>query len=417
MSASKVLLVCQWYAPEPVSQPGWLVDGLRREGMDVEVLTGVPNYPDGVVVAPYRAWRTSTETINGVRIRRAPLYPSHDGSVLRRMLNYLSWAIAASVVGLGALRRADAVLVYSSPATAALPAWLGRKFFGVRYVLLVQDVWPDSVFASGFLNNRLQRAVEFVIGRFVRATYKAAESVVVTAPGMLELLVSRGVPVEKVSLVYNWVDESPASEPSGSLRSSLAIPQDDVVVLYAGNHGAAQALDSAVRAFAAADTEPAAHLVLVGDGIERQALQSLAAGLGTNRVHFVDTMPRHELMATTVDVDAHLVSLADRPLFSATVPSKLQAALAAGVPVLVAANGDPATLVEAAGAGAAAPAENPGALTNAIHRLVMAGAGGREQMGRRASELYTESMSAAIGARRLADILRQRGVIEGETIR
>ena len=132
----KVGFVCQWFSPEPIQQPGWIVDGLRRCGADVSVLTGIPNYPTGVVADGYRARKGYVEDLSGVTVRRTPLYPSHDTSAARRMLNYASWALSSALMGARHLKDRDVVLVYSSPATAALPAMAASRFLGVPYVLL-----------------------------------------------------------------------------------------------------------------------------------------------------------------------------------------------------------------------------------------------------------------------------------------
>lgn len=410
MRAQDVAFICQWYEPEPVAQPGWIVSALRRQGLDVGVLTGIPNYPTGNVEPGYRAWRPRTERIDRVTVRRAPLYPSHDSSTFGRLLNYGSWAIGAAIFGLRTLRRSRASLVYSSPATAAFPAMVARWLFGVPYVLLIQDVWPDSIFASGFLGGSKRRLIEWILTRFVDATYRYAHHIAVISPGMADLLVSRGVSSEKISVVYNWVDEDPTRSTDGSgrdLRADLGIAPTDFVVMYAGNHGTAQALDTAVEAFAGLSAQTPAHLVMVGDGVAKPELISRARRLGADNVHFVAPVPRHRMVQMMGEADAHLVSLARRPLFAVTTPSKLQSIMAAGHPVLVAADGDAARIVVEAQAGVAAPAEDAHALRGAVESLVAQGADGLRAMGRNGREHYEATMAAEVGAIRLADLLRE----------
>lgn len=113
----KAVFVSQWYPPEPAEVPRGIAKALASQGFDVSVLTGVPNYPTGVVADGYRASRASSETIDRLNVKRTPLYPSHDQSAIRRMLNYASWAFSATLLGQRPLRSADVVLVYSSPAT------------------------------------------------------------------------------------------------------------------------------------------------------------------------------------------------------------------------------------------------------------------------------------------------------------
>jgi colanic acid biosynthesis glycosyl transferase WcaI len=389
MRALRVVFVCQWYRPEPVSQPGWIVDALRRAGARVEVLTGIPNYPSGRVMPGYRAWRAGSTVLNGVAVHRTPLIPSHDSKASGRMLNYLSWAFTSSIWGQRHLKSADVALVYSSPATAALPA----------------------MFAQGFLTGFAGRLARWLVGAFANAAYRSAAHIVVISPGMIDLLESRGVPRAKMSLIYNWVEEQDAGAGAGAgapdVREMFGIGTDDFVLMYAGNHGAAQALDSIVRAFGAIPESEHCHLVLVGDGVQKDGLRTLASRICPDRVHFVAAQPQELMGKITGQADVQLVSLSDRPLFAVTTPSKLQSILAAGHPVLVSAPGDTAEIVTEAGAGVSVPAESPGAVAAAVRRLRREPLTDRRAMGANGAAHYRLHMSEAVGARKLIVVLER----------
>jgi colanic acid biosynthesis glycosyl transferase WcaI len=401
--------VCQWYRPEPVSQPGWIVDALRRRGADVAVLTGIPNYPTGVVADGYRPHRTYVEEVDGVRVRRTPLYPSHDSSAVRRVFNYASWALSSTLFGVRQLKDRDVVLVYSSPATAALPAMVASRLHKVPFVLLIQDVWPDSIFSTGFLSDFTGRLLRRPVDWFVRCSYKLARHILVTSPGMLDLLASRGVAREKMSLVYNWVVPEPTgcNHATPSLRDELGIGRDAFVIMYAGNLGAAQALDSVVEAMGMLDPSENHHLVLVGDGMERDRLEHMAARMNPGRIHFTGPRPRSEMHRLMSEADLQLVSLASRLLFRVTTPSKLQSILAAGQPVLVSAEGDAARVVEGSCAGRAVPPGNPHALADAIRHLGSLPSAALREMGARGRAVYEAEMSESVGAETMMTTLRK----------
>lgn len=404
----RVAMLTQWYSPEPVLQPGWIARGLQRQGARVSVLTGMPNYPDGQVLPGYSAWCPDAETIDGVRVQRAPLYPNHGTGVAKRFLNYSSWALSSTLFGSRTLRSADVVLVYSSPATAAMGAMINRIMRGVPYVLLIQDVWPDSVLASGLLPGWRGNLARAVINRFVASSYRSAASIVVTSPGMRELLMARGVPQEKVTLIYNWVEEGPLKlAPAPKLRALLGLAPDDFVVMYAGNHGAMQSLRDVVRAFGQIPAEERCHLVLVGSGVEKPLLVNLSADV--ERVHFLDPLPRAEIEEMMAGADAQLVSLADNALFRVTLPSKLQAALAGGHPVLAHACGDVAHVVREAEAGVSAPTGDQEALINAVRRMRTAGPDKRRQWGANGRAYYEVNMTESVGARQMMHVLRGAG--------
>lgn len=402
----ELAFVTQWYPPEPADVPESIARALHGCGIQVQVLTGIPNYPTGRVAPGYQASRPVSEARGELRVRRAPLYPSHDSSTLRRMLNYVSWALSSSVFGQGVLRRADVALVYSSPATAALAPMVARLLWGTPYVLLIQDVWPDSIFASGFVNGRGGAIIRRLVEGFVRRTYSGAEHIVVISPGMIDLLEARGVERDKMSLVYNWLPESEArslpQDSHPSLSELLGISNNERIFLYAGNHGHAQALDALVKAFDRAETS-GGHLVLMGDGVQKRQLQEIARQMA--RVHFLPPVDRGEATRLTRTADVHVVSLAAEPLFSVTMPSKVQSGLAAGLPMLVVAGGDPARTVVDAGAGVAAEPGNPRSIALAARSLLDLPDDALASMGQRGALTYERDMAREVGAPRLAAII------------
>lgn len=398
----------QWFAPEPSVQPVRIARSLRDAGHDVQVLTGVPNYPTGRVHVGYRASRTAQETYEGMSVRRTPLYPSHDSNALGRMFNYLSWAVSSTLLGGKALRDREVTLVYSSPATAAMTAMAARRLYGVPYVLLIQDVWPDSVFSSGFLGGRSGRFLERILNIFVDRTYAKAARVAVISPGMKDLLVSRGVDPEKIVLVYNAVEEDPSAIDVAQVelaRSELGIEDDDVVFMYAGNHGAAQGLKALVDAVGMLPGDSRVKLVMVGDGMEKAVLQSAVGASGSNRIIFLPPVPRSEMPVLMRLSDIQVVALADRPLFSVTMPSKVQSILAAGRPLLVIAQGDVADVVQDSGSGAVARPGDPQGIAVALESLAAESSDHLAAMGAAGREYYEIEMSPERNMERLLEAL------------
>jgi colanic acid biosynthesis glycosyl transferase WcaI len=402
----RATLVSQWYAPEPITTPVWIVGALRRRGFSVNVLTGVPNFPSGVVVPGYSALRPQDEVIDDVLVHRAALYPSHDRSPVRRALNYLSWAVCATWSARRALADTGVALVYSSPATAALPAMVARRLFGVPFVLLIQDVWPDSIVSTGLAGRgRLARSLARAVDVFVRASYRAASKIVCTSPGMVDLLRSRGVPESKLSLVYNWIDEREfvPAEPV-DLRDRLGLA-NHFVVMYAGNHGAAQGLDVLIAAMGRLADHPDVHLVFVGDGVEKAALRRAAERVAPERIHFLDPVPSRHLPGVLAAADVQVIALADDPLFTVTMPSKVQATLSCGLPMLVVAGGDAGDVPRRARNGWSAPPGDPDAVAAALLEARVLDREALRRMGANGRAYYLEQMSEQVSGRRLADVL------------
>ncbi len=406
---ASVCYVSQFFHPENVGVACWVPEQLARDGWDVRVLTGVPNYPTGVVPAGYAAGRASRELVDGLPVRRTPLYPSHDDSAVKRMVNICSWALSSTVYGTGDIKDAGLAVVYSSPVTANLAPMWARLRHGTPYVTMIQDLWPDSVFASGFLSGGVvRRLAESVLGWFAKLSYRLSAHVTVLSPSMKDVLVARGVPAEKISLVYNWVDETlfaPGAEPDPSLRAELGLAADDFLAMYAGAMGQAQGLSVLLEGVAHATSS--VHLAMVGDGIDRAHLERRAAELQiADRVHFVGRRPMATMPGLLAAADLQIVCLADTPLFRVNLPSKVPSLLCAGHPILVIAAGDPAEVVTRAGAGWAADPGDPTAVAAALDQAAAAGADSLRAMGAKGRVTYETQMSAGIGGARLDGILR-----------
>src|SRR5678816_898792 len=151
----RILLLTQWFDPEPTFKGLAFARELTRLGHEVQVLTGFPNYPGGKIYPGYRVRLVQRERIDGIDIIRVPLYPSHSRSRLGRIANYCSFAIAASVIGAMLARRPHVIYAYHPPATVGLPALFLRALFRARLVYDIQDLWPDTVAATGMMSSRL----------------------------------------------------------------------------------------------------------------------------------------------------------------------------------------------------------------------------------------------------------------------
>ena len=404
----RILFLTQWFDPEPGASRGlplaqWLVD----QGHSVEVLTGVPNYPGGRVYDGYKIRWRQREDLGGIPVLRVPLFPSHDSSVSGRVLNYGTFALAASTIGLASVRSADVAFVYHPPPTIALAASLLRRIRGIPFVYHISDMWPESVMETGVLRNGwVARATERAIRWWCNRAYREASEISVLSPGFKRLLVGRGVPEEKVHVIYNWTDEEifkPVPvDPSLAEELGLA---NRFNVLYAGNLGVFQDLDTLVAAADLLSHEPAIQLVVAGTGTEELRLRGVVADRGLSNVLFLQRRQYWEMPAVNALADVMLVHLQDRPVFHSTIPGKAAVAMACGRPILMAVRGDAADMIEMAEAGRVIPPEDPAAMANAILALYKMDRSSREAMGARGREHYLEQMSLEIGARRTEELL------------
>ena len=396
----KVLIVTQYYPPEAVPLPADLARDLAARGHQVKVLTGYPNYPTGTVFPGYRQRWRSTERDGAVEVHRVPLFADHSQSAIRRIFNYGSFALSAATAR-RLSRGADVIYVYATQMTAGFGPWLWRITGGLPYILHVQDLWPDSIVGSSIAGgSRKQRIITGVLGPWLRSAYRRAAGVIGIAPTMVSTLVSRGVPEGNAHLVYNWADARGTAESARSVVDGSSRTE----VVYAGNVGDMQDLATAVRAAHAAK-DAGIRLTLVGDGVARAELRALVASLEADNVRFEDPVPREQMPEVYSRADFALVSLKDMPVFRGTIPSKFQAVLAAGVPVITTVQGDVRRIVETSGVGLAADAENVGSLERTFRSAAACGAEARERMAKQGQEFYDNHFSRESGIARIEGLL------------
>lgn len=406
----RVLLLTQWFDPEPTFKGIVFARELAKRGFEVEVITGFPNYPGGRVYPGYRLRAIQREEIDGVYVTRVALYPSHDRKAMGRILNYLSFAVSSLIYGLFFAKRADVIYAYHPPLTVGLVASTIRLFRRIPVVYDIQDMWPDTLRATGMFAN--ERALRFV-GAICDRVYRWVDHIVVLSPGFKNTLVQRGVPSDKIDVIFNWCAENSVSEHLGEVPAGF--PVDGFRVLFAGNMGKAQGLVAVLEAAGLLIHEaPQAKFVFLGGGVEVDKLSEIAVSKGLSNVTFMPAVPMGEVGKYLAAADALIVHLKKDPLFRITIPSKTQAYMAAGKPVVMAVDGDAAELVREARCGQVAESENPRSIADAVIGLLQMSDGDRKQMADRGREYYLERLSLSAGVRAFAAIFR-RLALEGQS--
>ena len=388
-------MLTQWYEPEPgpAALPSVMARALARRGHQVHVVTGFPNYPSGSLSEGYRQMPRMREDIGGVHVIRVPLAVNHDRSSLRRVANYASFGMSAALLGVPSWPPLDVLWVNYSPITVALPMWLHQLVRRTPTVTEVADLWPDTVAVSGLRGaERVGRLGRGLLERWCDAMYESSDAVVHISPGVGEVLRARGVPAERLRYIPKPADEQAFHGSGRSMRPELGIPADAVVLVYAGTMGAAQDLASLIDACGLVD-DPRLTVLFAGSGTHEAQLRRTAADRSLRAVRFLGRLPQERMADLLATADAGVVSLADQGLSAITMPSKTQAILASGRPVLAVATGDVATLVKSNGVGVTASPGDPDSIAGAIRCLLDAGPRPLAQMGRSARVLYDATFS------------------------
>ncbi|KXK58500.1 glycosyltransferase WbuB [Micromonospora rosaria] len=386
------------FPPEPAFVPGSLAEELAARGHEVRVLTGFPDYPGGPVYPGWRQrWHHETRG-ERLTVRRVPRFTADGAGPRGRLAAQLSFAATVAAAGRGFLRGIDALYVCHHPAGAFAAAALGRVLPRVPTVLHVQDVWPGEEADGDRWAQRIAAAS--------RSAYRSADRIAVSAPSMRDLVTAAGAPADRVRLVLNWTDERlfrPVTP--GAQARRLVGGAGRCVVMHAGTMGAQQGLETAVRAAAA--LEHTVHLVLVGSGAQELRLRALTADLGLRNVRFVPRRSALDMPELYAAADYQLVTARDLPELRGTVPAKVQAALACAAPVVAAAGGDTAELVERARAGLSCPPEDWAALADRFWLAAAIPAAARLEMGRRGRDAYLREMSLRAGVDRIERLLHE----------
>lgn len=402
----RVLILSQYYHPEPIPKPVELAHALREVGDDVTVITGFPDYPSGVLYPGYRLSLFRREQIDGIRVFRTFEYPYHGTRAIGRFANYMSFMLSAP---LGALRGppADVMYVWHPPLTVGVAAWMIARLRGVPFVYDVQDIWPEAAVLSGLLKPGLVVRCLSWLERFV---YRRADHILVVTEGARQNLISKGVAADKVTAVPHWFE--PAlfdSEQTDRAQTRREFGWDGkFVAVFAGNLGLVQGLETIVRAAERLREDPRIRVAFVGDGADRARIVGLVASLKLEAsVQFVERQPMERMPAIMAAADALLVHLKWSELSNYVIPTKTLAYLASGKPIVMAMHGAAADLVRDAKCGCLVSPEDPAALAEGIRKLAAAPVAERERMGLAGRDYLRQHLARNVVVPRYRAILQR----------
>jgi len=402
----RILLCTQYFWPENFAI-NHLARGLAERGFEIEVLTGMPNYPSGTFLQGYGGWRTKREEFEGIPITRVPM-TARGATRASLALNYLTFAMSASMLGPALLRGPyEVVFVYApSPATVGIPGLVLKWRHRAKLVYWVQDLWPESLQAA---RGTRSPTVINLMRRLVRLIYWGCDRILIPSCAFRASVESFGVDAARIGFVPNTVEEfyRPVDAPTRAPeRDELGSGGFNIV--FGGNLGAAQDLDTVLEAAVLTRSREDIRWVLIGDGRMRDDLDAKIRQLGLVRtVSMLGPRPPSAMPTYFALADALLLTLRSDSIYALTVPSKLQAYLACGRPVLAGIDGEAARIVGAAGAGLAVPATSPSLLADAAVRLADMTAVEREGLGASGRAYFEKHYARERVLGRLAEELRE----------
>jgi colanic acid biosynthesis glycosyl transferase WcaI len=364
----RILLVTQYFWPENF-RINDLVEGLLDSGHSVTVLAGVPNYPSGKIEPGYGYFNFNAESFKGADVKRVPMLTRGKGSGLHLALNYLSFALSASLLGPWLCRgqQFDCIFVYGlSPTTVAIPGMVLKWFKRKPMVMWVQDLWPESLEATGFVKNQ---TVIDLVRRMVRMIYSSCDRILLSSRSFIPAVLNIHNQPEKLHYFPQWAEGFYGPRPrDASFRDQLARGRS-FCLTFAGNIGTAQDVETILECATLLQDHPGISFSLLGDGSMRAWLEQEIIKRGLNNIACLGSFPSNQMPDFFAASDVLLVSLKKNPLYALTVPAKVQSYLACGLPILASLDGEGAQIVAEAQVGLVCKPEDPKAMRDAVLEL------------------------------------------------
>ena len=385
-SQKKILVVTQHFWPENF-RINDIVEGFLQDGIAVDVLCGLPNYPKGEWFPGYSAAGPFEEEWHGARLYRCKEVPRRGNTSVNIFLNYVSWPWYAA----HALHRLpggyDAVFCFNtSPVLMCWPAIRYAKKHHIPFTNYVLDIWPENLYSVLNVKNKALRAIAQGVSD---ALYKKADRLIAMSEPLQQRLCQRtGMPPQKIAVIPQYCEDFYAvPQPDAALQAQFG---GRFNLVFTGTFTPAQSLETVITAVQDAHSRGAdmLHLLLVGDGMSRAALEAKVKDLhAEDAVTFYGSVPATDIPKFTALADALIVCLSDSPDLGLTVPAKVASYMAAGKPVLASMDGAGNAAVAAAG-GLSPPACDAAALADNLLALTRMDAAQRAAMGQSAKEYY-----------------------------
>lgn len=388
----KILIISQYFWPENFKIND-LALGLKERGNEVTILTGKPNYPDGKFYPGYNFINRKVEYYQGIKVIRSPLIRRGNCSGVRLFINYISFAIFASFAAVFRLSKtADAIFVYEpSPITVGIPALVYKYFSRAPIYFWIQDLWPESLIAAGDVKSKL---ILKLTDRLVRLIYRKSEVIFISSKSFKHSITEKGVDSEKIYYLPNWAEDI-YNEPVGRDKDIAGLlPSKGFKIMFAGNIGESQDFESIVNAAEKTSGYDDIHWIIVGDGRKKSWIEQEIRLKKMNNIHLIGRHPMRMMPSFFREADVMLVSLKDEPIFSLTVPAKIQTYLACGKPILAMINGEGADVIRESKSGYAVNAGDFNALADRVIEMYNMPKTNLDIMAKASKEFYLNNFNS-----------------------
>lgn len=366
----RILFIADNFPPETNAAAIRTYDHTRiwlKLGHKVTIITGVPNFPMGKVFHGYKNKLAQMEMIDGIRVVRMWTYIAPNRGVFKRMLDFASFMVSATIGGLF-VPRPDVVIATSPQFLTSIAGWALAKIKGCPFIFELRDLWPESILAiealkGGYLTRLLERLTYFI--------YTQAHIIISVTESFKTVLTGMGISERKIHVVKNGVllEAVHPTRDKATVRTAYCLRQDAFLVGYVGTIGMAHGLATILEAARLSQNDHCLHFVLMGNGADKQHLTEQAQAQGLHNITFLDRAPHKDAINLLGALDVALILLKNTPLFRTVIPSKTFEAMALGRPIILGAKGESLDLIEEHQCGIGTEPEDATALVENIRRL------------------------------------------------
>lgn len=390
----KILVICQYYYPEQF-RINDICETLVKKGNEVTVLTGLPNYPTGKISKEYRFFRKRKENVNGVNIIRSFEVARRKGFIFR-ILNYMSYALSASLRALFIKKDFDIIYVYQlSPILMAIPGIVYKRKNHKKMILYCLDLWPDSIKSFGIQNGSI---VYKIIEKISKKIYNCADKVLISSKMFETEIESKN----NIEYLPQYAEEI--------FSKKEKIEQKEYNFVFAGNIGKAQSIETIIKAASELKDDSNIKIHIIGDGSALEEMKELAKDLDTTNVIFHGRKNISEMQKYYNLADAMLVTLTKDEFASKTLPGKVQACMATSNPIIAAADGETKRVIEESESGYCVPAEDYKKLAIKIREFVNLDEEEKRKMEDNSFEYYNKNFKKDKFVEKIIEIFRKEGI-------
>lgn len=395
----KILVVTQYFWPEEF-RINDICKGLVEKGHEVEVLTGLPNYPEGKLYDGYSIFKRGPKEYENIKIRRTPMVPRGKNSSIMLALNYLSFMICGSIKIIPMMfKKYDRIFVFQvSPITTAIPAIIMAKIKNIPSYIYIQDLWPQTFYSIVNIENQ---KIKNILKKFCNKIYDSFDKLLIASSGYKDILVKEGISDTKFEYFPQWAEDFYSNV------KSKDIIRENFKVTFAGNIGKAQSVDTIIKAANLAKEHKNIKWEIIGDGSEFDNIKKLVKEYSLeNTVELLGRKPAIDMPKYFSNTDGLIVTLKNEDILKVTLPAKVQSYMAAGKPIIASVTGEGNNVIKKSNCGLAGEAEDYKSLYDNVIKLYNMSEVERNTLGMNGKEYFNKNFTREILMNQLEEIMK-----------